>query len=178
MKKVIALALSLTMMLSFAACESKTEEVPAETPAAPVETPAATTETPAAEETVVDETVDEAKIVEAVKAANGKVADIAFADADAEMTVTITMAADASEEDVNAAMDAFKAEITDEFVANNLFHKTEEKMNKAMIANFVLEGSSDVAYTADATYSAGPGRSGMLYTRTVAWSAPEAPAAA
>ena len=171
MKKVIALALSLIMVCSFAACESKKEEAPAETPAAPVETPAV-------EETAADETVDEAAILEAVKAANGKVSNIAFADSDAEMTITITMAADASEDDVNAAMDALKAEMTDEFIANNVFHKTEEKMNKTVVANFVMEGSSDVAYTADATYSAGPGRNGMLYTRTVAWSAPEAPAAA
>ena len=171
MKKVIALALSLIMVCSFAACESKKEEAPAETPAAPVETPAV-------EETAADETVDEAAILEAVKAANGKVSNIAFADSDAEMTITITMAADATEDDVNAAMDALKAEMTDEFIANNVFHKTEEKMNKTVVANFVMEGSSDVAYTADATYSAGPGRNGMLYTRTVAWSAPEAPAAA
>ena len=106
MKKVIALALSLIMVCSFAACESKKEETPAETPAAPVETPAV-------EETAADETVDEAAIVEAVKAVNGKVFDIAFADSDAEMTIAITMAADASEGDVNAAMDALKAEITD-----------------------------------------------------------------
>ena len=171
MKKVIALALSLIMVCSFAACESKKEEAPAETTAAPVETPAV-------EETAADETVDEAAILEAVKAANGKVSNIAFADSDAEMTITITMAADATEDDVNAAMDALKAEMTDEFIANNVFHKTEEKMNKTVVANFVMEGSSDVAYTADATYSAGPGRNGMLYTRTGAWSAPEAPAAA
>lgn len=177
MKKAIALALSMIMVFSFAACESApAEEKPAETPAAPVETPAAPAETPAAPATV--EAVDEAKIVDAVKAANGKVTDVAFADADAEMTITITMAADATEEDVNAAMDALKAEVdTDAFLAANLFHNTEENFNKVVVVNFVMDGSSDVAYTADATYSSGKGRKGMLYTRTVAWSAPEAPAA-
>lgn len=174
MKKVISLALAMIMVFSFAACESApAEEKPAETPAAPVETPAAPAETPAESTTV--EAVDEAKIVEAVKAANGKVTDVAFADAETELTVTITMAADAIEEDVNAAMDALKAEIdTDAFLAANLFHNTEENLNKVVVVNFVMDGSSDVAYTAGATYSAGKGRKGMLYTRTKAWSAPEA----
>ena len=184
MKKVISLALAMIMVFSFAACESApAEEKPAETPAAPVETPAAPAETPAAPaetpaESTAVEAVDEAKIVEAVKAANGKVTDVAFADAETELTVTITMAADATEEDVNAAMDALKAEIdTDAFLAANLFHNTEENLNKVVVVNFVMDGSSDVAYTAGATYSAGKGRKGMLYTRTKAWSAPEAPAA-
>lgn len=178
MKKVIALALSMIMVFSFAACESApAEETPAETPAAPVETPAETPAEAPAESTAV-EAVDEAKIVEAVKAANGKVSDVVFADADTELTVTITMAADATEEDVNAAMEALKAEIdTDAFLAANLFHNTEENFNKVIVVNFVMDGSSDVAYTAGATYSSGKGRKGMLYTRTVAWSAPEAPAA-
>ena len=177
MKKVIALALSMIMVFSFAACESApAEEKPAETPATPVETPAAPAETPAEATTV--EAVDEAKIVEAVKAANGKVSNVAFENAADSMTVTVTMAADASEEDVNAAMEALKAEIdTDAFKAANLFENTEEKLNKVVVVNFVMDGSSDVAYTADATYSSGKGRKGMLYTRTVAWSAPEAPAA-
>ena len=178
MKKVISMALAMIMVFSFAACESApAEEKPAETPAAPVETPAETPAEAPAESTTF-EAVDEAKIVEAVKAANGKVTDVAFADADADMCITVTMAADATEEDVNAAMEALKVEVEAEaFIAANFFHNTEESVNKTFTVNFVLGEGSDVAYTAGSIYSAGKGRKGVLYTRTKAWTAPEAPAA-
>ncbi|MBQ8598532.1 MAG: hypothetical protein IJ411_00225 [Oscillospiraceae bacterium] len=173
MKKVIALALSMMMIFAFAACESNTEAAESTTTEAATET---TTE--ATEESTAAAGVEESAVVEAVKAANGKVVDVAFADAEADMTITVTMAADATEEDVNAAYDALTAEVgADEFVATNFFHNTEENVNKTFTVNFVLDGSSDVAYTAGSTFSAGKGRKGVLYTRTVAWSAPEAPAA-
>lgn len=179
MKKVIALALSMMMIFAFAACESNTEAAESTTTEAATETTTETT-TEATEESTeaAVEAVDESAIVEAVKAANGKVVDVVFADADADMTITVTMAADATEEDVNAAYEVLTAEVgADEFIAANFFHNTQEKFNKTFTVNFVLDGSSDVAYTAGATYSAGKGRKGILYTRTVAWSAPEAPAA-
>lgn len=173
MKKVIALALSMMMIFAFAACKSNNEAVESTTTEAATET---TTE--ATEESTPAAGVEESAVVETVKAANGKVVDVAFADADTDMTITVIMAADATEEDVNAAYDALTAEVgADEFVATNFFHNTKEKFNKTFTVNFVLDGSSDVAYTAGATYSAGKGRKGILYTRTVAWSAPEAPAA-
>ena len=40
MKKVFALLLTMTMVLSLAACGGKKEEAPAETPETPAETPA------------------------------------------------------------------------------------------------------------------------------------------
>lgn len=165
MKKIIALALSMMMILAFAACESKTNTAESTTEASTTGEAA-----PAA--------VEESVVVEAVKAANGKVLDVDFADADADMTITVTMAADATEDDVNAAYNALTAEVgADTFIAANFFHNTKESVNKTFTVNFVLDGSSDAAYTAGATYSAGRGRKGVIYTRTVAWSSPEAPAA-
>lgn len=167
MKKVIAMALAMMMVLSFAACESaeKVEESAPETKV---------------EETTneAEATVDLAAQIETMKAASDKVVEITTEAVADGLNINVTMAADASEDDVNTVFEAVKTAADDEaFVKEILFESTEESLLKSYFVNFMLGEGTDVAYTASATYSSGMGRKGMLYTRTVAWSAPEAPAA-
>ncbi len=179
MKKVLSVVIAMAMMLSFAACsEEKAPETPA-APSAPVETPAAPAETPSAP---VEEEKEEltAKTLEECTAeivAAGAV-EVTFTNAADAMTVDVVMAAEATEEDINAVNDVVKALLSDEgFVAINLFEGKQEKGEKTYAINYIL-GEGDAAYTSSAKYSSNSGRKGWLFTCNGAWTGPEAVEAA
>jgi len=179
MKKVLSVVIAMAMMLSFAACsEEKAPEAPAETPAAP----SAPAETPATPAAPVEEEKEEltAKTLEEctaeIKAAGA--VEVTFTNAADAMTVDVVMAAEATEEEINAVNDVVKALMSDEgFVAINLFEGKEEKGEKACTINYIL-GEGEAAYRTTAGYSSNSGRKGWLFTCNGAWSGPKAVEAA
>lgn len=180
MIKVLAIAAAMMMSLSmFTACSSNTtttEETTTTTETTTTETTTTETTTEATEEKTAPEAIDLNALAEEVKAASAAVSEVVFTETEEGITVDVKMSAEATEDDVNAANDVLVAALKAEnAVAANLFQNTEEKCEKAYSINYYV--GEEVAYTAGAGYSAGPGRKGMVYVCNVAWSGPEAVAA-
>ena len=182
MKKMMKTAAIMTaLMLSmamFAGCQqnSTKEESKTEAPAETQQTETAKEETPAEAEKA--EAIDLTAKAEEIKAANDKVSEITFTEAEDGITVEVRMVAEAAEEDVSAVNAALVSVLDDEdVVAANLFGNTEEAVNKSYTIHYFVGESEEVNYVSTAAYYSLAGRKGMNYIQNDAWAGPSAPEA-
>jgi len=180
MKRVLSTVLALMLALGlFAGCQKENKEPAApaqtpaeETPAAPAEeTPAAPAEeTPAAPESKSNDDV-----AAELKAVSDKVSDVAFASDDESFTVTITLADDATEEDVTA-VDAKAEELMTEagYIQNCIFENTDKALTKASLIEY-KQGDA-VTYSSASGFYSRKGRNAMTYLQNKPWEGPKAAA--
>lgn len=185
MKKVLSSVLALMLALGLlAGCQKENTETtaPAE-PAAPVETPAepaAPAETPAApaeEAPAIPESKSNDDVAAELKAVSDKVSDVAFASDDESFTVTVTMAEDATEEDITA-VDAKAEELLTEagYIQNGIFENTDKALTKSSLVEY--KQGETVTYSSTSGFYSRKGRNAMTYLQNKPWDGPKAVEAA